>query len=56
MMFHDDWMRRQDTTHGLDAGQHADVSCKVGGLEDGLVVSPEVEVDHEGLQLLANDP
>lgn len=39
-----------------DAGQHAHVAGKVGGLEDCLVVPPEVEADHQRLQLLSNEP
>lgn len=43
-------------THRLDASEHANITGKVCRLEDCLVVSLEVEVDHERLQPLANDP
>lgn len=33
-------------TYRLDASQHADVAGKVRRLEDSLVISLEVEVDH----------
>lgn len=43
-------------THRLHAGQHANISGKVCRLEDGLIVSPEVQVDHQSLQSLRDDP
>lgn len=43
-------------THRLHARQHADISGEVCRLEDGLIVSPEVQVDHQRLQHLRNDP
>lgn len=33
-------------TYRLDASQHSNISSKVCGLEDRLVISLEVEVDH----------
>lgn len=47
---------RQEAAYRFDAGQHADVSGEVCGLEDGLVVPLEVQVHHQRLQLLSNDP
>lgn len=43
-------------TYRLDTGQHAHVSSKVCGLEDGLVLSLEVQVDHQRLQPVTDDP
>lgn len=43
-------------TYRLDASQHANISSKVCRLEDGLVVFLEVQVDHQRLQLLTDDP
>lgn len=43
-------------TYRLDASQHAHISSKVCRLEDRLVISLEVEVDHQRLQFLGNDP
>lgn len=47
---------RRDVTHRFDARQHADVSGEVGGLENGLVLPPEVQVHHQRLELLSDDP
>lgn len=47
---------RRDTTHRFDARQHADVSGEVGGLENGLVLPLEVQVHHQRLELLSDDP
>lgn len=33
-------------TYRLDAGQHANISSKVSGLEDGLVAPFKVQIDH----------
>lgn len=43
-------------THRFNAGQHANISSKVGRLEESLVFSLEVEVNHKRLQLVTNDP
>lgn len=43
-------------TYRFDASQHANISSEVCRLEDGLVIFLEVEVDHQRLQLLTNDP
>lgn len=43
-------------TYRLESRQHAHISCKVGGFEDGLVISPEVQVHHQRLELLTNGP
>lgn len=47
---------RREMAYGFNAGQHAHVSGEVCGLEDGLVLPLEVQVHHQGFQLLANDP
>lgn len=49
------WVQ-QEMAYGFDAGQHADVSGEVCGLEDGLVLPLKVQVHHQRLQLLTNDP
>lgn len=43
-------------TYRFDSRQHADVSGEVRGLENGLVLPPEVQVHHQRLELLSNDP
>lgn len=43
-------------THRFNPRQHANITSKVSGLKDSLVVSPKVQVDHQGLQLLTDDP
>lgn len=48
--------QRPERTHGLDAGEHAHISSKVGRLEDRLVVFLEVQVHHQRLQLLTDGP
>lgn len=47
---------QREMAYRFDAGQHADVSGEVCGLENGLIVPPEVQVHHQRLQLLGNDP
>lgn len=42
----------QPGAHRLDASQHAHVAGKVSGLEDRLVASLEVNVDHQRLEFL----
>lgn len=42
----------QTGTHRLDASQHAHVASKVSGLEDRLVASLEINVDHQRLEFL----
>lgn len=46
----------QTGTHRLDASQHAHVAGKVSGLEDCLVASLEVNVDHQRLEFLCYQP
>lgn len=47
---------QQEMTYRFDARQHADISGEVRGLENGLVLPPEVQVHHQRLELLSNDP
>lgn len=47
---------QQQMAYRFDARQHADVSGEVRGLENGLVLPPEVQVHHQRLELLSNDP
>lgn len=44
------------STHRLDARQQADIASEVSRLEQSLVISLEVDVYHQRLQLLTNDP
>lgn len=47
---------QQEITYRFDARQHANVSGEVRGLENGLVLPPEVQVHHHRFELLSNDP
>lgn len=47
---------QQEITYRFDACQHADVSGKVCGLKNSLVLPPEVQVHHQRFELLSYDP